>query len=257
MTALHSVRLPVAPLHPDATSPRRDRELVYGNQFEVLDRQEGRVYGRALREGYLGWIDAAAVGPAHTPTHRIAARQSHGYTAPDIKCGAEVPLSLGSELCIVETDLPLAGSSTLCARSACGLYIPQPHLADAPERDPVAVAERLLGTPYLWGGNSAFGIDCSGLVQAALLACGVPCPGDTGPQERAFTEIKARALAHGDLIFWKGHVAFAAGPDQILHATAHGMTVRFEKRQEALDRIAAQGDPVTSYRRWKEPDYVA
>ena len=129
-------------------------------------------------------------------------------------------------------------------------YIPTAHLrpVDQAEGDPVAVAERFLGTPYHWGGNSGFGIDCSGLVQAACLACGIPCPGDSDLQEAALgrTLPADAVLRRGDLLFWKGHVAWVAGPDLLLHANAHHMAVALEPLLPALARIEGQGDgPVT------------
>ena len=118
--------------------------------------------------------------------------------------------------------------------------------------DPVAVAELFLGTHYLWGGNSRFGVDCSGLVQAGLLACGIACPGDSGDQERALGEDlpEDTPAKRGDLLFWKGHVAWVAGENLLLHANAYHMAVAFEPMDKAIARIISQGDgPVTSHKR--------
>lgn len=119
-------------------------------------------------------------------------------------------------------------------------------------KDPVAVAELFVHTPYVWGGDSGFGIDCSGLVQAALTACGVECPRDSDMQEAELgQELPEDApLRRGDLLFWKGHVAWVADPDTILHANAFHMAVTFEPMQDAINRIEAQGDgPVTARKR--------
>jgi cell wall-associated NlpC family hydrolase len=132
-------------------------------------------------------------------------------------------------------------------------FVPLVHLlpADSVMTDPVAVAEMFLGTPYLWGGNSRAGIDCSGLVQAALLACAIPCPGDSDLQARTVgTELAPDAPSHrGDLIFWKGHVAMVADSHRLIHANGHAMATVHEPMAAALDRIAATGTPVLTRRR--------
>ena len=130
-------------------------------------------------------------------------------------------------------------------------FVPRVHLAplERPEADPVAVAERFLGAPYLWGGNSAFGIDCSGLVQAALAACGIACPGDTDMQE-SLGDAAQGAPRRGDLLFWKGHVALVRDAETLIHANAHHMAVTVEEIAAVTDRIAAAGEgPVTAHRR--------
>jgi cell wall-associated NlpC family hydrolase len=129
--------------------------------------------------------------------------------------------------------------------------MPAAHLApvDTFESDPAAVAGMFLGTPYLWGGNTAFGVDCSGLVQAAFTACGLPCPADSDMQMSLGSEVTG-ALRRGDLLFWKGHVAIVVDEARLIHANAHHMAVAFEGIDAAIARIEAQGDgPVLSRRR--------
>jgi cell wall-associated NlpC family hydrolase len=129
--------------------------------------------------------------------------------------------------------------------------VPLVHLAplEVPEADPVVVSERFLGTPYLWGGNSAAGIDCSGLVQAACLACGIACPGDSDMQA-ALGVAAEGPPRRGDLLFWKGHVALVRDAETLIHANAHHMAVTVEGIEAATARIAAQGHgPVTAHRR--------
>ena len=140
------------------------------------------------------------------------------------------------------------------AVTEAGGYLPARHLAplDSVEKDFVAVAERFLGVPYLWGGKSSLGLDCSGLVQIALTACGVKCPRDSDMQESALGKPASLAgLQSGDLIFWKGHVAIARGRNSMIHANAFHMAVTIESVAEGLARIGAAGSQVTSVRRVK------
>ncbi len=235
----------------------RARELVTGEVFVVLDDDGRHSFGFAERDGYCGYVGSALLYPAAAVTHRVVAARSYRKAASGLKDTSRAfHLSFGSLLRVVgerdgwaeiEIDPSDRGEP---ARQ----FVPAVHLAPVGQRfgNPADVAELLLGTPYLWGGNSAFGIDCSGLVQAACLACGIPCPGDSDMQAAEL----GRALppetppARGDLLFWKGHVAIAADAATLIHANAYHMAVAFEPIEAAIARIAAQGDgPVTSRRR--------
>ncbi|MFC3613268.1 C40 family peptidase [Lutimaribacter marinistellae] len=224
----------------------RDRQLVYGDCVEILESSGDWQRVKSDKDAYEGWLPATALELAEAPTHWVCAPSTHIYAEPDIKSADRVSLSFGSRVTalvqnerFVETPLG---------------HIPRQHLKPAGERftDPVAVAALFLGTPYLWGGNSRCGIDCSGLVQAAMLACGHSCPGDSGDQVRAVGEALPSGTAprRGDLLFWKGHVAWVADPETILHANAHHMATAYEPLKAAVDRIENQGDgPVTSHKR--------
>ena len=233
----------------------RDRQLLMGEAVEIMPPSSsgltqgspGWVAVRALRDGYPGHIPEAALttGPV---THRISARATHAYSAPDFKSTERLSLSFGARLEVL-------GEEGRFAETPQG-YVPRVHLMPLAqwETDPVSIAELFLGTPYLWGGNSAFGIDCSGLVQAGCLACGLPCPGDSGDQERTVGETlpEDAPLQRGDLLFWRGHVAWVADPGTLLHANVHHMAVACEPITDAIARIAAQGDgPVTARKRLK------
>ncbi|MHA6264799.1 C40 family peptidase [Arenibacterium sp. CAU 1754] len=244
---LMRITRPVADLHRAPGQTALERQLVFGEPFHVLETVDAHCFGRAGLSGYVGYVAAADLGLWTDPTHRIAVRATLGFSAPDIKTPDPVTLGLGSRVRV-------AGSDGRFLRSADGYYIPANHLQplESPENDPVAVAERLLGTPYLWGGNSAFGVDCSGLVQAGLLACGVPCPGDSDQQQQMLGAPLPENMVpqRGDLLFWKGHVAWVAEAETLLHANAFHMAVAFEPLGAAIDRIREQGDgPVTAHLR--------
>ncbi len=241
----YNVVLPVVDLLRDPDG-RRDRQLLFGDLVTVEDTAEGWNRIISEKDGYSGWLRSEALGPIAEPTHWVSAPATHVYSEPNMKSPDCMSLSFGSKLRVVS-------ESKNFVEADVG-FVPKAHvqLITSTSSDPVAVAELFLGTPYLWGGNSRFGLDCSGLVQAALLACGVSCPGDSGDQEQAL----GRNLpdgAHperGDLMFWKGHVAWVVDEDTLLHANAHHMAVRFEPLKEAISRIEAQGDgPVTAHKR--------
>ncbi len=251
---LHRVSAPVADL---LSNPRgtRERQLLRGEDVTVIDTADGHAYGIALRDGYCGWIaaEAFASGPAEAPTHRVSAARTYGKTTPGLKVmGRVTPLSFGTRLAVLEVRDGWARAAWSRGTIHSDLHVPAGHLAplEEAEPDPVAVAERFLGAPYLWGGNSAFGIDCSGLVQAALLSCGIQCPGDSDQQQAALPAIDGAKLRRGDLVFWKGHVAIMIDAERMIHANAHHMAVTHEDLAAAAARIETAGDdPVTGYAR--------
>ncbi len=234
----------------------RDRQLLRGAVFVDLDHEPGWVFGYAERDGYVGWVEMMDLynPPLDPATHRIAVARSYGKTTPGLKVmGRVLPLPYGAVL-------PVTGGDDAWAQIAWRsggvtdevLFVPRQHLAprDQREPDPVAVAERLLGTPYLWGGNSSFGIDCSGLVQIACHACGIDCPGDSDQQQAHFPAAPDATYQRGDLLFWRGHVAWVVDAHTLIHANAHHMAVAHEPIAAAIARIAAQGDgPVTHHAR--------
>ena len=244
-----TIGVPVADLRagPDG---KRDRQLIYGEDFHVLETRDGWAYGHAEKDGYAGYLRCDALVDKRIATHFITARSSHLYPEPNFKTEEVAALSFGARLEVVAED-------TRFAELASGQFVPRPHITPIDQLfdDPIEVAERFMGVPYLWGGNSIWGLDCSGLVQAALLACGVDCPGDAHMQESGVgTAIGDNVRPkRGDLFFWKGHVGLIRDENTLLHANAYHMAVVDEPLDAAIKRIEAQGDgPVTARRR---PDY--
>lgn len=238
------VAQPVADLLRNPGGPR-DRQLLFGDAVTVYDEIDGHRFLQSQKDGYVGYVRSDALTTASNPTHFVAVPSGHAYTAPDFKSPEAHPLYLGSPVTIV-SHMPRF------FETSDGTYIPKPHLRPLDQRfkDPVTVAQMLFGAPYLWGGNTVAGIDCSGLVQIACLACGLPCPGDSDMQASALGTQTDQPTQRGDLLFWKGHVAIAVDPDTLIHANAHHMAVAYEPASHAIRRIEAQGDgPVTSRRR--------
>ena len=224
-------------------------EALRGERVTVYETDdEGWAWGQLAGDGYVGWLPSAALlAPAATPTHQVAALRSLVFPAPSIKSPPMDGLPLGAQVAV-------ASEQDNFAVLVSGGYVPKQHLValDTHETEFVAVAERFVGAPYLWGGKSSLGIDCSGLIQVALHACGIACPRDSDMQEKALGKpISLAGLQAGDLIFWKGHVAIARGRNSLIHANAHHMAVAIEPVAEALARIGATGSQVTSVRRLK------
>ncbi len=243
---------PQAPLRrqarPDAPL---DTEALKGERLTVYDTSaEGWAWVQLAADNYVGWLPAGALGPPDAPpTHKVAALRTFVFPGPSIKLPPLEALPFGATVSIARLQDELAVTSS-------GFYVPAVHLkpVGADEADFVAVAERFLGAPYLWGGKTALGLDCSGLVQIALTAAGVPCPRDSDMQERALGTALAMnegslRLRRGDLIFWKGHVAIVRDGGSLLHANAFGMAVAIEPAAQAIARIRGAGAQVTSVRR--------
>ena len=224
----------------------RDRQLLFGDPVTVLGETGDHLYLRSDKDGYHGFAHCEGVGPARAATHRVSARATQVYAAPDIKSPDVLTLSFGSRLVATATHDRFVETPEG--------FVPIQHVApiDRIDCDPAAIALLFLGAPYLWGGNTQDGIDCSGLVQAALLACGVSCPGDSDQQMHALGTPLApgSAAQRGDLLFWKGHVAMYVAPDSLVHANAHHMSTVVEPAADTIERISAQGGgPVIAHLR--------
>jgi cell wall-associated NlpC family hydrolase len=248
--ALREVIEPQAPVrrHPSPDAPL-GTEALKGERVRVEEvSPEGWCRGRLEADGYAGWLPANALAAPGLPaTHKVTVPRTLVFPGPSIKLPPVEALSLGCRLAVARME-------ELFAVTHSGGYVPAHHLAplDTFAPDMVAVAETFLHVPYLWGGKTSLGLDCSGLVQIALMACGIPCPRDSQIQEAALgvpLSPDLSALRRGDLLFWKGHVAIARDPDTLIHANAFHMAVAIEPIAQAVARIAAAGSEVTSVRR--------
>jgi cell wall-associated NlpC family hydrolase len=243
----------VAPIGDVRSGPTPDASLdtqaLCGERVTVYEEHEGWAWAQLQRDSYVGYLPAHMLGATpREPTHRVAVLRTFVYPAPNMKVPPLEALPLGAEV-------SAEGDGEYMRVTDHG-FVYAPHLKPiaAYEADFVAVGERFAGVPYLWGGKTALGLDCSGLVQISLAAAGIAAPRDTDVQGREIgAELPLEEPLHlqrGDLVFWKGHVGIMCDAHTLLHANAHHMLVAREPLAEARARILAKSfGPIIAVRR--------
>jgi cell wall-associated NlpC family hydrolase len=218
----------------------QDSELLFGEQVTVYEQKDGWAWVQARNDLYVGYVSSDMLGDTQGGTLRVSALMAPVFSAADLKTPVRDLLPMNARVQVIGTE----GDYLNIGRG----FVHQRHLLPEAEKDFVAIAERFLGVPYVWGGKTAAGLDCSGLIQNALQAVGKAAPRDTDMMEKALGDaIAIGAIRRGDLIFWKGHMGVMLDEARLLHANAHHMMVAIEPLDDAAARIGA--GPVTSVKR--------
>jgi cell wall-associated NlpC family hydrolase len=225
-------------------------EALYGELVTVYEERDGWAWVQLARDGYVGYVRPAALSAQVTrPTHRITALGTFLYPSADVKACPWLQLSMNSLLAVAQ-------AGPVFSKLADGSFVPSRHIVEHDRHAPdfVAVAERFAGVPYLWGGKTRLGVDCSGLLQIALQAAGLECPRDSDMQQAELGQDVAirddlDGLTRGDMVFWPGHVGIMLDAFMLLHANAHHMGVVAEPLASAVDRIARTGASIAAIKR--------
>ena len=220
----------------------QDSELLFGESFTVYDRAHGWAWGQAAGDLYVGYIKEDCLAAPFAAQARVSALMAPVFAHPDLKTPVRDLLPLNAQVPIRNRDGDYAdiGSG----------FVHHRHLAAENETDFAAVAQRFVGVPYVWGGKTAAGLDCSGLIQTSLQAVGKAAPRDTDMMEQALGEkVSLADVRRGDLVFWKGHMGVMLDAQMFLHANAFHMQVAIEPLDDAVARIRQIAGPVTSIKR--------
>jgi cell wall-associated NlpC family hydrolase len=256
------IRQVAAPAAPIRVAPKFDAalatEALSGELLTVYEVREGWAWVQLREDGYVGYTPMDGLSSmVEENTHRVSARLTYLYPSPDMK---RPPITKLSFSCTVA---PVGKPEGRFVELSRGGFIFADHLVGIRERakDFVRVAERLVGVPYIWGGKTTLGIDCSGLVQIALQAAGIPCLRDSDMQMASAGEpidpANLDAIQRGDLLFWRGHVAIAQSADWMIHASGHHMEVVVEQIRRAVERTAESHGPLLAILRPQADQKVA
>lgn len=229
-------------------------EALFGEVVTVYDERDGWAWVQLADDGYVGYVTAPALSPrVRKPTHRVKALGTSLYPSPDIKACPSLHLGMNAALTVAEIGETFA-------RLDDGRFVPVAHITERDRFAPdfVTAAEAFVGVPYVWGGKTRLGVDCSGLLQVALHAAGTSCPRDSDMQQAEVGDAVAigdalSGLVRGDLVFWRGHVGIMLDSQRLLHANAHHMSVAVEALRDAVDRIALTGSAIAAVKRISAP----
>lgn len=221
----------------DAGSEQQD-QIIFGEAFDILSEDGGFAFGQARRDGYVGFVERAALAQGLVePSHWVSALRTYAFAEPDLKTATTGLYTLNSLVAVEQTDGRFAKISD-------GGWVVASHLSPIGDyaSDPAGVASLFLNAPYQWGGRESTGLDCSGLIQQALYACGRAGPRDTDMQAAALGKpIERNELQRNDLVFWRGHVGIMVDELRLLHANAHHMMTAVEPVADAIARISSAG----------------
>ena len=228
-----------------------DTQLLFGETVTVFERSHGWAWIKAESDAYVGYLpETALTSTANKATHWVTQPRTFVYSEPDMKRPVMFGLSMGSRICVVDEAETRGTRYVLLATGGAIVNQHVLPIDQTPSSDFVSIAAQFLETPYLWGGKSAFGLDCSALVQMSMLMAGQSVPRDSDMQASTLgVQISHEELRRGDLVFWKGHVGIMEDEATLLHANGHTMSVARENLDAAIERIGWLYGGPTGFRR--------
>jgi len=217
-----------------------ETECLFGETVNILDEYLNWYYCKLLTDNYCGWVQKKYLGETIKSSHRVVSNRSYLFKDNDIKSGCINYLPLGSQIYVNDYDDFWAkvylGNNT----NQKFAYIPRKHLVKKEDKidDWVITAEKLIGTPYVWGGRDSMGLDCSALLQLSYQTYGENIPRNSSDQSLLNKETikKNEILKRGFTIFWKGHVGIMVDETYCIHANAFHMEVSKEPLVNILER---------------------